>query len=778
MKLREILINSYGPISYGEPLKPGNISLLWGENEDGKTLTIEAILKLLLGKKFKRLKNWRELQRVEENPVGRITVERNGELLVFPSSGSITDHIDVSPEMFRDLFVITNSDLVIPEEAMFYRSISERLTGLNRQRIDEIVKNIRVIGKITPKGDFQNTEDTAYLRKRFEKAEEFLKEAEDFIGEARSKGYDRLEEKLVALREERDNFSRQIILLEEARKREHYRKNMDALLKLKSDSSRLEELKSYNDDELNKLKRAVERIDESKARIASLKSTKAMQSERIEKYRSDLESRNVELKVSEDKLKKVEDNLKEPVRKYHGLVERKSVGETLSGILMISILIFTGLGALFQFVSALTLLAVGFAVLAVASLLVYLFWVAFPRSRLKKSEAALLNAAAELGFIVSDVNKLQSVIDSFESEVKKQGEFRDGLEKRITGESYRLKNMEEEISGLEESIRRDMRMIEAVLKERGVGSIEDYEERLKEKRGLEAEVRSYRRTLETELGTGGATTDEALSTWEERLTAIRKAIEKETEGEDESETGIRFSESTFEEAKRKLSETEREIEETERELKGYSGRLNYFDRRANEILLDSKQFAVEALEDLVHAREAVADFRSAAIRRRKAAVESINLLEDIAREDEDKIRKLFGRESAVSRFFAGISGGLYREVDYDAGREDQKIRVWRRDGVKLEPGQLSGGAYDQLYFAIRLAFAESLFGEEKGFFILDDPFLKSDRKRFERQMGMLFDLAGSGWQILYLSAKDEVLKAFKGRGGVTMLPPPAVDFKA
>ena len=81
----------------------------------------------------------------------------------------------------------------------------------------------------------------------------------------------------------------------------------------------------------------------------------------------------------------------------------------------------------------------------------------------------------------------------------------------------------------------------------------------------------------------------------------------------------------------------------------------------------------------------------------------------------------------------------------------------------LFPEQLSGGAYDQLYFSIRLALARKLLQGEKGFFLLDDPFIKADPRRLSRLLEMLLQLAAEGWQIIYFSSKGEVREALKGK---------------
>ena len=45
---------------------------------------------------------------------------------------------------------------------------------------------------------------------------------------------------------------------------------------------------------------------------------------------------------------------------------------------------------------------------------------------------------------------------------------------------------------------------------------------------------------------------------------------------------------------------------------------------------------------------------------------------------------------------------------------------------------------------------------KKGFFIMDDPFVKADPDRLERQIEMLRKIAELGWQVLYFSAKGEI----------------------
>jgi uncharacterized protein YhaN len=83
------------------------------------------------------------------------------------------------------------------------------------------------------------------------------------------------------------------------------------------------------------------------------------------------------------------------------------------------------------------------------------------------------------------------------------------------------------------------------------------------------------------------------------------------------------------------------------------------------------------------------------------------------------------------------------------------------DGEKLGAEKLSGGAYDQLYFSIRLTLGEKLLKGNKGFFIMDDPFIKADPDRLKRQIDTLKNITQLGWQVLYFSAKGEIYEALK-----------------
>jgi uncharacterized protein YhaN len=144
-------------------------------------------------------------------------------------------------------------------------------------------------------------------------------------------------------------------------------------------------------------------------------------------------------------------------------------------------------------------------------------------------------------------------------------------------------------------------------------------------------------------------------------------------------------------------------------------------------------------------------------RDRENVLRAITIFEEIEAEERAKVSELFDDRGAVTDHFRWITDGLYEGVVFN--RETEAVEVRRKDGIQLRAEKLSGGAYDQLYLSVRLALAERLLKDRKGFFMMDDPFIKSDRDRLHRQLEVLKRISESGWQIIYFSAKEEIRDA-------------------
>jgi len=84
-------------------------------------------------------------------------------------------------------------------------------------------------------------------------------------------------------------------------------------------------------------------------------------------------------------------------------------------------------------------------------------------------------------------------------------------------------------------------------------------------------------------------------------------------------------------------------------------------------------------------------------------------------------------QQAASEYYRQITGNSSRKILFD---QDFQLRL-EEDGRPCEIAQLSKGAQDQLYLALRLAIADLIADNIRLPFIFDDPFVTSDGRRLE-----------------------------------------------
>jgi len=122
--------------------------------------------------------------------------------------------------------------------------------------------------------------------------------------------------------------------------------------------------------------------------------------------------------------------------------------------------------------------------------------------------------------------------------------------------------------------------------------------------------------------------------------------------------------------------------------------------------------------------------------RRDALKLAVEVLEECV--DEYQAGSLERVSGRISEIFDKITRGRYEAVRLS---EDLEPMLTTREGTDIDPGQISTGAQDQLYFAMRLAMIEELSGDKALPLILDDPFVNFDDERLERARELLKSLA-------------------------------------
>jgi len=265
MKIKEFVIHRYGPLSETGVIRLNNFTLFWGENEDGKTLTIEALIKILIGKNRKMLAN---IDRVQEEPDGFIVLQdNNGNDIKIPEKGRIPDLLDISAEDCLNLFVIRNSDLTLAKEAEFFGSVTERLTGIRTNQLRNLKDKLRQIGNLTDTLQIENTKESNFLKNRLMKADELLADCRELFSKSKSNDYDKLEEKLIHIQKDKDILEQEIANLDGARLREKFqtgRKNLQKLIEFKTE---MDGLNNFTIEEFISWQQAEQAIEEKQLEI-------------------------------------------------------------------------------------------------------------------------------------------------------------------------------------------------------------------------------------------------------------------------------------------------------------------------------------------------------------------------------------------------------------------------------------------------------------------------------------------------------------------------------
>lgn len=146
MRIKEVGIQRYGTLHPFHAKFERNISVIFGPGGSGKTLIIDAILKMLLGRaasKFVRHKD------VEETPAGYIVVEKEGKEFKLGEGKHLSDipGLELAALDLKNIFVIQDADLEISNEDEFYGRVTDKLIGVRTEAIRDTKQELLFEGQ-------------------------------------------------------------------------------------------------------------------------------------------------------------------------------------------------------------------------------------------------------------------------------------------------------------------------------------------------------------------------------------------------------------------------------------------------------------------------------------------------------------------------------------------------------------------------------------------------------------------------------------------------------
>lgn len=754
MFLKEFLIRRYGPLPDSGLRKTGSFNLFFGLNEEGKTLTIDALLRMLLGKGIKR---FNAVKRVNENPEGYLVIEDGiSREYKLPEAGTVEELFGLSSAEFSNIFVIRDSDLSISNESIFYRDITNRLTGLRSGEINEIKNRIYDLGGITAGGEYQNVAPLK-LKDKIKKACNLLERVEELLARLQEEGFGRFEEELAGLEAIKRETEEKLNLYRAAQNREVYEKGIEALGQLKSALAETEKLKDFNQGDYDSWQRTESNLVHFRSDLRRLEEEIDQHKKALQATRADLDQTKRVFKKTEQETVLVSEKIEPLMSDYQQESIKAQRQEKLAdstfynrtAFLSTLVFLLTLAGSIVQPSWWLFILLTFSFVLTVL-----LAWAKYAflkkKSRLAEIEAQVLSEAEKSGLPADNIKTVRASVNRIKNDLaaiadqlndaEKEAEWQQKEEARLRRER------EEKLGRIEEA----EQQINHVRHKTGLDEIEQLNTALARKEKQKGEAEKQKSILSSHFGQGAdLPSDEArIKFWQAQVTGIEEYAD--------SARGLKYNQQESE----KLHEKIEELAQVRKDLKGKlqerSDELRDIEKGVNELLHGSEESSLpcQTTVDLEVVQLKLEKWIQGHDDNKANASLAIEILSCLEQEEEEKVTALFGSDNRVSEYFSQITGGRYREVIFES--RENLIRVIRPDGTGLDAYQLSGGAYDQLYFSIRLALGEKLLEGNKGFFILDDPFIKADPERLKLLLAMLVDISSNGWQILYFSAKGEV----------------------
>lgn len=239
MRLKEIFIRRYGPISGLHLRLAAGLQPIYGLNESGKTLVIDALLKKLigLGVGLDPL-----LDRVEETPEGYIVLEDKGQEIKLGENETLATYLTIEPDELRNIFVVRDADLRIAGEDIFYKRVTDKITGLRLEDIRKIKEQLRDSGKLTDGLKISRKASHFKAKNQLESAEKLRDEVKEYIEKAETEGLQKLEADIFEANIRKAQLRSHLELLEKAKKKDEFQKLKEELESAQSTLAELDKI--------------------------------------------------------------------------------------------------------------------------------------------------------------------------------------------------------------------------------------------------------------------------------------------------------------------------------------------------------------------------------------------------------------------------------------------------------------------------------------------------------------------------------------------------------
>lgn len=768
MKIKQLDIKNYGPLVNKKYQFSDGFNLFFGENEQGKSLTFDALIKLLFGKYSKK---FAQINRVEEDPAsfgGFVTIsttqDNKEKEYRLQGKTTLSDLTGLTTNECNNIFLIRNSELSIgldlQEQDQFYLSVTDRLTGLQTEEISSMKNKLLNYGQLTETHRFLNTQESNKLAERVEKAQQLLlieSKLNKTLGPQGVKQWLQLEENEQTFKQKIEDIKTKLSQYALAKKVEDYIEQKNLLNSLQEIENKLTPLANIQQEKLDKLRSAIQEEKGLKIQQQELKNElngKQKKADQIEKELS-----KISLEVTKNTpIKEEIDHSIQP--ESFRLIEQLASIQATRYKPWRQLLFLSG-GLLFT-----SLLVLIFQTHPVVISLTIIFFLT--TLLLSYHNFRLINKQQKFD---TSFNQLKLKLKKYDIKINNPDEidakttqlkqiFNQLLTKQsvLTVEKKAIRDdisevKDKKLAKITSQLIQEQAIIKQILQECLVNSMDELTKKLNEKKDLENQKQKINILLETKLGRPHF----GISPIDYYSKKITEQPQLEIE-----KSEVKFNENEVKKLEDEQSKIVSELENIQQRLANLQELLKDFQREISSILpTKNSPLIIDNINDLIHSKKELEHFLSQHLKKQENVIKLISILEKLESEEKEKVSQFFGKDSAISNLFREITKEKYVQVYYN--QNSHQIMVEKSDQTHLATQQLSSGTYDQLYLTIRLGLGKALLKDKTGFFIMDDPFLKSDQKRIKNQLEILLKMVKEGWQIIYFSAKNEITDYLKDK---------------
>ena len=714
---------------------PG-FNLIFGPNESGKTTLLDAIVLALLSrtdKKGAKLKGYpRALKPIRDRYGSEISlqmvVEHDAQELIFPAAESFHDLWGVGWDELRAIFIAREGDLELAKRETFpkwWNTLKGKLLGFEEEPK-------RVLKKIAEEAGL--TDNLALTMVQREYREDIQKKLTWYeVNKERIHSLRRLKKDYQGLKLKEEELAREADKKKKGILKTRLLRANVIYSQLKSATEKLrEEFARYDEQDLKEWERLERELEKELALLERLLLQKRQEEERHKQAVKDVAQMTHHLTAMMEKLRLVDDREVELTAAVH--LEEKDSSRGIPHWIPWALWACAILALIFGLYSTpLLFILCGILVVRALSFTYKLRKAAAEETLLNRQRQKFLRWARDLDLKAESLTDLLlKLMDLRRNKDRLEGQrnqLQDQLPKLAdtAGEVAKLKRSKEDAV---EKIRGKIRQLRDKV---GLSDLEQLRQRVQSKKELQSDVeKRYKSELRALL-------DSKEASWAGQLEEL-KSMEDVPPVEDNSQ----------------VEKITRGLENLRREQQGKYEQLTQLNAEIKA------HFGVQTPEEVIWKVEDLQRELQEMKILKQAGQKVHQIFDRLLQRSDTVLDDIIGGKT-VCAGFQQVTGDKYQAVTM----EDLVLRATDAQGKTWDFQDLSTGTRDQLLTVLRLALAEKRL-QGKGFLIFDDALVTSDRTRLREQMEMLGQLTQAGWQILFMTAQDEVRQEAERLAGLEM----------